>query len=153
MLRDELTLEIDPEHTRVFGPCDCCGNMTKRVWDYVHRGDAGFAAYFVEWTPNHRDCAANFDFIYGVWGEGTTAEDRIAISVAYRYLDSGPSFMVIDASSRPVSQSTLVKSAATRNEVLGGNLREITFALCDVVYLNDPRIEEIRNGPPVEPPA
>ena len=62
MLRDELSLEIDPEHVREFGPCDCCGNMTKRVWDYVHRGDAGFAAYFVEWTPNHSDCAANFDF-------------------------------------------------------------------------------------------
>jgi hypothetical protein len=58
-----LELLINPEDQRTFGPCECCGNMTQRVWGYVNQGDATIAAYFVEWTPGHVQNPANFDQI------------------------------------------------------------------------------------------
>jgi hypothetical protein len=114
--------------------------MTSRVWGYIWQDDSAIAAYFVEWTEGHPYHEANFDFIYGRWGDKTSASDRQALSVAFRHLESGPSFMVIDAADRPVGENSLVGKAATREQILNGDLRVITFALCDVVYLSDPRI-------------
>ena len=37
-----------------------------------------------------------FDLIVGTWGEGVGPEQRKAVSVAYRVLETGPSFMVQD---------------------------------------------------------
>ena len=64
----EFQVLVEAENERTFGPCSCCGNMTRRVWGYVSQGDATVAAYFVEWTPGHKDRAANFDLIIGAWG-------------------------------------------------------------------------------------
>jgi hypothetical protein len=96
----QLALEIDPENEKLLGPCACCGEMTSRVWGYAYRSDVAIAAYFVEWTPLHTVVDAMFDLIIGTWGEGTQASDRQAVSVAFRQLESGPSFMVQDASAQ-----------------------------------------------------
>jgi hypothetical protein len=64
-VEQNLQLSIDPNDQRTFGPCDCCGNMTQRVWGYVYDNDAALAAYFVEWTPGHVEQSANFDLIVG----------------------------------------------------------------------------------------
>jgi hypothetical protein len=58
---DRLRLETSGEKT--FGPCDCCGEMAKRVWRFVYDADAAIAAYFVEWTPGHEASSAAFDLI------------------------------------------------------------------------------------------
>jgi hypothetical protein len=139
-----LSLEISPDSQRQFGPCDCCGNMTSRVWGYIWQNGSAIAAYFVEWTEGHPYREANFDFIYGRWGDETSAKDRQAIAVAYRCLETGPSFMVIDANDRTVGKNSLAGKAVTREQVLNGELRGITFSLCDAVYLSDPRIGTLR---------
>src|SRR5437870_12193798 len=75
-------LAINPEDDRTFGPCSCCGNMTRRVWGYVTQDDATIAAYFVEWTPGHEEKAANFDLIIGKWGEDAGRVSRKEIGRA-----------------------------------------------------------------------
>ena len=138
-----LELEIDPDNEKAYGPCACCGQMTKRVWGYLRRNGETVAAYFVEWTPGHSDRAASFDFICGRWGDDTSADDRQGIAVAFRHIESGPSFMVINAEDRPLSKSSLVGSAATRDQVLHETLRAITFDMRDAVYFHDNRITEL----------
>jgi hypothetical protein len=145
-LVETLRLEINPEDQRTFGPCDCCGQKTQRVWGYILQGEAALAAYFVEWTKGHADHEANFDLIYGRWGDDTTPSDRQAIAVAFRHLSSGPSFMVIEALSRPIGNNSLAGTATTRTQILNGPLREITFAMCDVIYLSDPRISVLHSA-------
>ena len=142
----DLALEIEQENQRRFGPCSCCGEMTSRVWGYAYRAGECLAAYFVEWTPGHDEREATFDLIMGRWGEETTASDRKALSLGFRQLQTGPSFMIQNASVRPVGSNSLVSKALDRNEVLGTPLANEAFAICDLVYLGDPRIEELRQS-------
>jgi hypothetical protein len=137
-----MTLEFEAANEREFGPCPDCGQRTKRVWGYVHRDDTAIAAYFVEWTPTHQD--AMFDLIIGKWGENATAEQRKAVSVAFKVLDNGPSFMVQDASARKIGSSSLISEALDRKDVIGSHIAEQVFQICDLIYVADPRIADLR---------
>jgi len=141
----DLRLEIFPDDQTTFGPCDCCGEMTSRVWGYVHQMNEALATYYVEWTPGHQGEQANFDLIVGIWGEDTNASNRQAIAIEFRKLDTGPAFRVIDAKYRKVSKSTLVAKALDRDSVIGTPLAAQVFAICDLIYLEDPRISELRS--------
>jgi hypothetical protein len=155
--QSELRVAIEPENERTFGPCPCSGNMTRRVWGYVCQDDETVAAYFVEWTPGHQDRAANFDLIIGTWGPGASASDRAAVALEFRHVPTGPAFMVIDAAERPAGVSSLVGEALKREQVIRQPIATTAFALCDCVYAQDGRIDELRRPvPPGEiagPPA
>jgi hypothetical protein len=137
-------LTINPEDERTFGPCCCCGNMTRRVWGYVYQDDAAIAAYFVEWTPEHEDTAANFDLIIGKWGEGSNPVDRKAVALDFRQLETGPAFRVIDAKDRPAGTNALVGEALSRKQVIGEPIAQLVFGICDTVFLEDARVSELR---------
>jgi hypothetical protein len=139
-----LHLEIDPDHQRTFGPCECCGNMTQRVWGNIYEGEAAVAVYYVEWTPGHDEPPATFDFIVGPWGDASSREQRKAVCLHFKKLESGPSFMVVDATNRPVGKSDLVAEALRRDQVIGHPIAQKIFALCDAIWLDDPRIDELR---------
>ncbi|MGC2621268.1 MAG: hypothetical protein WA414_19650 [Acidobacteriaceae bacterium] len=143
--RPDLALEFDVENRAELGPCPDCGNKTKRIWGYVYDADVATAAYFVEWTPAHPQKDATFDLILGKWGEATAADDRRALSVAFKVLDSEPSFMVQDASIRRIGSSPLVSTALDRNAVLGAPIAPVVFEIFDLIYLADPRIAELRD--------
>lgn len=97
-----------PEDAREFGLCACCGGVTRKVWGYLLREDVMLAAFFVVWTKGHvRKHGAFFDLIMGRWGDGTTAEDRMAVSLEMRVMEEGPQFMVVDAGEREVGKSDL----------------------------------------------
>jgi hypothetical protein len=114
-----LELVINPDDQRTFGPCECCGNMTRRVWGYVNQGEATIATYFVEWTPGHVEKSANFDLILGKWGPDADPKDRKAVAVVFRQLETGPAFMVLNAAGRPIAVSPLVCEALNRQRVIG----------------------------------
>lgn len=139
-----LELIIEPDNERTFGPCQCCGNMTRRVWGYVNRGEAIVAAYFVEWTPGHVERSANFDLILGRWGPDAGPKDRKAVAVVFREIETGPAFAVVDATDRPVAASPLVSEALNRQQVIGKPIAETVFAVCDTIFLQDPRIGALR---------
>jgi hypothetical protein len=118
--------------------------MTSRVWGYIYQGNDSVAAYYVEWTPGHDGKQANFDLIMGSWGEGTDASDRRAIALEFRQLETGPAFRVIDANYRQVGKSRLVAKALDRDSIIGTPFAAQVFAICDLIYLEDPRISELR---------
>ena len=70
--------------------------------------------------------------------------ERKAISVAFRVLNSGPSFMVQDAGARRIGSSPLVSEALNRKDVIGTHIAEEIFEVCDLIYLADPRIADLR---------
>jgi hypothetical protein len=139
---NKLTVETSGEKT--FGPCDCCGKMTKRVWGFVYDADAALAAYFVEWTPGHEANSAAFDLIVGAWGDEADNSTRKAVSLEFRKLENGPSFMVIDARTRSVANSPLISDALSRDEVIGNEIAIRAYSLCDTIYLEDPRLAWLR---------
>jgi len=140
----EMTLEYAVENEAELGPCPDCGQKTRRVWGYVYRSDIATAAYYVEWTPSHPRRDAAFDLIIGRWGESAGPSDRQAVSVAFRVLETGPAFMVQDASVRTIGSSPLGSRALNRIEVVGQPIAADAFQICDSIYLADPRINELR---------
>jgi hypothetical protein len=110
----------------------------------VYRSDIATAAYYVEWTPSHPQRDAAFDLIVGKWGENAEPSDRNAVSLAFRVLDTGPAFMVQDASLRKIGSSPLVSHASNRDEVVGQPISADVFQICDSIYLADSRIDELR---------
>jgi hypothetical protein len=135
---------IEPAEQREFGPCACCGGTTMRVWGYVQYGEATLAAYFVTWTKGQvARHGANWDFIVGTWGEGTTAEDRVAVALAMRVMDRGPEFMVIDAMGRDMAASDLAGKAMSRDQVLGTQLADAVFGMVDAIWLEDQRVKDL----------
>jgi len=138
----QLALEATGEHD--WGPCSHCGEMRRRVWGFVHRGDATEAAYFVEWTPGGgTKHGTYFDLIIGRWGDGSSRSDRVAVSLEFRRESGRPQFMVIDATNRNVGTSDVVGRALARTEVLDTPIAARAYAVVDAVWLQDERIGEI----------
>ena len=144
----KFQLLIDPNDHRTFGPCNCCGNTTHRVWGHVNQGNATIAAYFVEWTPGHADEVASFDLVLGKWGSETEAVVRKAVALAFRQTADGPQFMVVNAADRQIGVSSLAGEALKREQVIGHPIAETVFALCDLIFLRDDRIAELREPHP-----
>jgi len=83
--------------------------------------------------------------IVGRWGDGASSHDREAISVVYRNTPEGCGFMVVDAENSAAGKSALVARALRREEVIGTELAERTFAMLDAIWLQDARIDEVRH--------
>lgn len=136
---------IEATGAQDFGPCACCGDNSRTVWGLVHRGKAGEAAYFVQWTLGQIGRhGAHFDLVLGPWGEGTTRDDRYAVSLEFRRTENGPAFMVIDADTRDIAKGDLAHHGLTRQEVVGTAVAKQAFEIVDAIWLQDERLAEIR---------
>ncbi len=140
-MSSDTRIRLEASGEKQFGPCACCGEMTKRIWGFAYSDEVALAAYFVDWNPKHEPMEAAFDLILGDWGDHKTAEDRSAVSLTFRQTKTGPAFMVIDAEERPVAKSPLISRSRSREEVLASHeLCTVIFALCDAIYLDEPRL-------------
>ena len=137
-------LTIEPTEQNESGRCDCCGDVTRRAWGFLHAGETTEAAYLVEWTAGKiGEHGAYVDLVVGRWGDDSPAADRVAVSLEFRHTDTGPSFSVIDSANREVSRSELVGRAMKRDEVIGTPLAQRVFDMVDVVWTQDDRILEV----------
>lgn len=124
------------------GFCDCCGMQSRSVWGMVHHeGGASVAAYWMNWTVDHlEEPGANLDLIIGQWGDETTPDDRVVVSLVHRQQPDGrPELMVIDAAERPAAKGELARTALARSAVVGTPLAGQVFALVDAIYEQDTR--------------
>lgn len=137
-------LSIETSGSNDHGPCACCGNMSRCVWGFVNSATTPVAAYFVHWTLTRvADHGANFDLIIGKWDEEATPVDRSAVSLAYRLDETGPSFMVIDATDRPATTGGAAARALGRDQVIGQPIAKEAFALVDTILAQDERVAEL----------
>jgi hypothetical protein len=134
-------LVVEPVDAKESGPCECCGDMTRTVWGLVNQGDAGVAAYVMQWTSGKVGLhGAHLDMVLGQWGEDSEPADRFAVSLEFRQTDSGPWFTVIDASDREVSRGGIAGRGLRRDEVIGTPLASQVFQICDAIWLQDIRM-------------
>jgi len=126
------------------GHCDCCGTTTKRVCGFVRRNGEPVGAYFVAWTQGRPDHGATFDLILGKWGDSAAKNDRYSVALDYRLIDGAPQFMVVDATDRATSDSSLVETALKRSDVIGTPLARQVFVIVDAVYMSD-SVAEVRH--------
>ena len=137
-------LIIVPDKTFEPTLCDCCGKTTRGVSGWIEDSDKTLAAYLIHWTQPSNGHDANFDLIFGKWGDQAGPNDRSVASFAYR--PSENSFTVIDSRTRPAGQaSDLASFPLTRDEIVGTALAPYLFGLLDAIWLQDGRITGIRS--------
>jgi hypothetical protein len=135
---------IEPTGSKDFGPCQCCGNNSRRVWGFASQSGKTIASYFVHWTLGRvEDHGVNFDLIVDRWGDGSTAKDRSLVALAYRLFPTGPQFMVIDADGRPAASNELVGRVLRREDVIGQPIAQQAFAIVDAILSQDDRVKEL----------
>lgn len=132
-------IEIEPAGTKTTGKCHCCGNARRTVWGYVYKDGGPRAAYFVEWTTGRKHGAARFDVVVGDWNDGTTENDREAVSLQY---DRDSGFDVVDAAGRPAAE---IGRATERAAVVGTPVAEEAITIAHVLLGSDERIRELMN--------
>src|SRR5262249_15429496 len=126
------------------GVCPCCGNKSRSVIGLVHEDGQRVALYKVHWTIDHvPEHGAHWDIVIGDWGDGTGPEDRCNVRLEYRITDKGPGFMIVDAQTALRDMNNLSANPLRRDEVIGTELADIVFRVCDVVYLQDERVKPL----------
>lgn len=137
-------LRIEHEKTQDFGPCECCGSMSRLVAGFVTRDGEDYVAYQVHWTLGQiGKHGAGFFLIFGTGGENSAAADRSAVALRYRADAEATGFMVVDADKTRIATHPLVGKALRREEVVGTPLAREVFDIVDFIWLHDGRIAEI----------
>jgi hypothetical protein len=142
-----MPLSLETTGQKDFGPCDCCGRNSRTVWGFVYNGPGAIASYFVHWTLGRvAEHGAYFDLILGRWGDGSSPDDRVAVVLGLRHTESGPSFMVLDASHRFGSPTPLAANILSRDDVLGSRWEPMAYDVVDTIWVQDPRVSEVVKG-------
>ena len=67
-----------------FGPCECCGDVSRRATGMVRRDGDAYAIYHVDWTTQQvARHGAEFYLLLGRFGEGTTAADKFLVALHF----------------------------------------------------------------------
>ncbi len=136
------TLKIEPTESHEMAACPCCGLRSRTVWGLVYADGIPRAAYYVHWAIDRiHDRGAYIDLIIGDWGDTPLPQQRSAVALEYRLLDTGPAMRVIDATGR--IESELVTRALKREEVIGTELADEVFAIADACLDSDGRLAEL----------
>ena len=139
-------------HVNDYGPCECCGELSRSASGMVRRDEEPYALYQVLWTSNEvLRHGAEFYLILGEFGEGTTAADKFAVAVHFFIEEERHGFMVLDADKTHIGSHPLVGRALQRAEVVGTPLAQEVFDLVDAIWLQDENLAEIRDL--VDPPS
>ncbi len=133
----ELTGQAD------FPACPCCGVPARRVWGNLI-DDAGTTAYVVQWAPgNIATHAAAFGLVFGPWGDGSSAADRVHVALDYRRVGGKPQLVVIDAATSPIDARPLAAKLLTAAEVSQHPVAPLVTRYVDQIWARDARVAEL----------
>jgi len=136
-----LIIAVDPDGESG-GTCDYCGKETRTIWGYLRADQQTIAAYVVQWTRNHPEHYPNIDLLIGTSGDDALEDKKLA---AWQFNPAVNSFRLIDSASRPAAKSKLCNESLTREQVLADSaFKELTTSFLDAVWLDDPRLPEVR---------
>ncbi|CAH1652161.1 hypothetical protein CHELA1G11_10455 [Hyphomicrobiales bacterium] len=134
----ELSLEFLDE--QVVGHCDCCGHETRAFAAFAYRDGAACAAYKVAYTVNHSEFISMLVSL-GVWGDGTTPEDRRAVAITVRTADG--TCRVDDADTSYWRGASIFGAMLTREEAFATGCSQAAFDVYDAACLNDARLRRL----------
>ncbi|EEF61671.1 hypothetical protein [Pedosphaera parvula] len=140
-------LTIEPGNLVESGPCECCGGQNRMLSGFVYRDGFAYAAYRAHWTIGRVGIhGAGFYVFLGDWGEESTAEQRVAVSVSFAIHEGKPGFMVVDPGQIAIAPNPEIGKGLKRSEVIGTPMANEVFEVLDAIWLQDERIAEVRNS-------
>ena len=125
--------------------CQCCGKLSKTICGDVSVPERTLAIYYVQWTVGSAEHFPNIDLVLGPWDTDADPSERILIALVYEPGPDGGGFTIIDGEARPANSRQLCGRALKREEVIGTPFAQEAFQLVDAIWLDDPRIEEVKS--------
>lgn len=137
-------VRVEPSGSNDFGPCGCCGSMSRTVWGYLYEEGMARCVYYVQWTldqvPRH---GANIDLLLGSWGDDSTPDDRVAVSLVFRVGENGPEFASMDPDDREHAKSGMATHGIPGRHVLGNTVAADSYAFTHAIFGQDERLAEL----------
>ena len=128
-----------------FPACACCGKAARRVWGNLI-DDQGTTAYVVQWAPGASDThSAVVGFVFGPWGEGSSAVDRSHVAVEARPNAGAVDLMIIDAKRSVIDATPLAAKSLTRREVVGTALQQRALFYVEQIRVQDARVGGLKS--------
>lgn len=124
--------------------CECCGKVSKTICGEVSILGKTLAIYFVQWTVVSAEHFPNIDLVFGPWDADADPRERVLISLVYDPGPDGGGFTLIDSEARPANSPRLCGRALKREEVIGTPFAQEAFQLVDAIWLDDPRVGELK---------
>ncbi|MDQ3777763.1 MAG: hypothetical protein M3310_02685 [Actinomycetota bacterium] len=119
--------------------CACCGDVSHTVWGWVHDSPSSTrACYGAGWVDRHEDKVIRMTLSFGLWGAGTTADDRKAVAVEIVARD-GEVGMVV-AEDALFDKPDFFGRLLSRDEALSDAALADLWKVADAVVENDPRV-------------
>jgi hypothetical protein len=134
-------LEIEFEEPKE-SRCECCGNTTVRLTRFVYRDGDAYAAYYAQFTKQHDDKRVSGIIGLGAWGEGGSAEQRLAFPFQIRTDKDNFQVGLIDAQTSPWSDVTLLGRILDREEALKHEWIADVFHITDHMVTDDREITD-----------
>jgi hypothetical protein len=142
-----LMFQFEEMKVSDFGPCECCGDLSRHASGMVRRDGDPYAIYQVDWTTQQvARHGAEFYLLLGHFGEGTTPADKFAVALHFFVEPDRFGFMVVNADETRIASHPLVGRALRREEVVGTPLAQEVFDLVDAIWLEDGNIAEVTNS-------
>jgi hypothetical protein len=113
--------------------CDCCGGVTITLNRLVKRDGLPYAMCRMTFSDTHVEPPAKGIFGIGMFGEGTSPEQRVAFAVVLR----PEGVMVVDATEAEWPDMELLGSKLSREAALQHERKGELFHLIDELYLHD----------------
>lgn len=134
-------LSVAPTKESAF-TCQRCGLDGRRIWGEVLASpEEAVAVYYVTWVGGCASDIPLFELVVGPWGEGSQPAHRWVASVQFNILETGPSFMVVDA--HPDRYESLAAHPLRRDDIVGTDRADEVFAMLDAIWLDDPRVSDM----------
>ena len=119
--------------------CECCGDVSHTVWGWVHDSpNSTRACYGAGWVEGHEDKVIRMTLSFGLWGAGTTADDRKAVAVDVRLRDGAVAMVIADDAL--FDHPHLFGRLLSRDEALADSSLADLWDAADAIVENDPRV-------------
>lgn len=134
-------LIIEPGNESVTGHCDSCGHESRIFRGFVYEQDQAFGIYVGSYTQSHPELGVSMAVSLRGWGVGANKEDKECVVLEWRVGQTGPGCAVIDAPYSMWSGEKNLGRMLSREEALVSGRAKEAFAVADVVWVSDTRLE------------
>ncbi len=137
LIADNYTIEFMGKNDS--NPCECCGEITTRIWGRAFLENSEVALYYVCWIKNeYEQKGATYNIIYRNYDKESRQDAMIALSCEKN--NEGSVFTILDAQKNNLINTAQKLIKLDCDEILGMPFEEKLWALVDAIFLNDNRI-------------
>jgi hypothetical protein len=120
--------------------CDCCDDETTSLTRFVKKHGDAYAVYFGYFVEAHPEQGMTGIISIGMWGDGTSPNDRNAFAFVMWGNFEGYSIQLINAEETPWGNAEIIGSKLTWMEAEDHPWIDEFYQMADEIFDKDPEV-------------